>query len=158
MTTSLGAELAQLLEQELSLSNELKTCLVNETLALSQQNIEQINTLLDQKNRTLQQLQQAANKRQQWLTLNDYVSSYAAVIDLSVNNTALGDQWATLETSIKESQTQNLINGSIIDQSKLRNQQMMKIMGLQSRQSDLYSGSGSSRNNDKGTGYSIAKA
>lgn len=156
MTTSLGAELAQLLEQELSLSNELKTCLVNETLALSQQNIEQINTLLDQKNRTLQQLQQAANKRQQWLTLNDYVSSYAAVIDLSVNNTALGDQWATLETSIKESQTQNLINGSIIDQSKLRNQQMMKIMGLQSRQSDLYSGS--SRNNDKGTGYSIAKA
>lgn len=156
MTASHSSELKVLLKQETSLSESLQHCLNEEKSALISLKLDQLNPLISQKNQFLKQLQQAASKRQQWLQVNGFLSSDIAVAQLTALEPELADLWSGLEQSVKNNQHQNLVNGEIISQSKSRNQQMMNILGIQSRQSSVYTGNG--KTDGKGSGFSIAKA
>ncbi len=141
--------LTSILKQEASALEGLYSLLMKELVALKENDSESINTLSEEKNIMLDELQQLDNERQLFINTEK---------KLPVNSTFSNDI-SILSNEIKiclnKCKQQNNINGGIIEMSQLFNTKMLDILSGNSEKQSTYDVTGKS--DTQNSQHSIAR-
>lgn len=138
--------LRAMLEQDISLIDQLQTLLEQERELLESRQHQPLQALIDAKHPILEQLGEHSRQRQHWLQQAQLSSDHEGWVTLLGANPAsevLIEPWQRLSERFEACQELNEINGKIIGRSRQTLGQLLTILRGQSGGPQLYNAQGS---------------
>jgi flagella synthesis protein FlgN len=145
------------IEQESRTVSRLIEILEQEQSCLIQADLEQVQTLLDEKSTLLQSLNLLSQERYQWLSTAGYPANESGMSDWLKENRehALQTSWLTMQQSLLKAKELNRINGMLINKHLTRNQQLLSTLRGQTKSDQFYGPSGQTTSNGRPRGAVI---
>lgn len=137
---SLAENLATLINRELQLYTRLLELLESEKTALTDNNIELLESITEFKTSVVQELADCGNQRSQLLKPNPILQQegIAAFLDIYATKQDVTN-WQQLLTSAETAQENNRLNGLLINQISIRTQNALNVLhGADNRNTSLY--------------------
>lgn len=131
-------------EQEQKLVSELHALLKSEQSSLIENDIDAIETLLDQKAQLLQALGSSSKSRYEALASQGFEASESGMSQWIVKQqAAVRNAWVGLQRMLNEAKELNRVNGMLVNKFFRRNQQMLALLQSGGNQSaGLYGANG----------------
>jgi len=148
---------AQYLSTELQLTSALHQLLEQELAALSTNQLKPLAQIQQQKSILLEQLQQQADKRLQWMTHHNYPHTSKCIKRPEfADHETIPELWQQLGQSYESNQHLSAVLSELV--LKLRKRTMDQMNILRGKQNDphLYNANGKSSGLNKGSGYTCA--
>lgn len=120
--------ISMLFKQDAQLLSELVSLLTIEQTALVNMDIDEVESILDQKSKLIQTIVNATKMRHKALAQAGYdANENGMVMWLRANDTkALQVQWDAFQKQLAQAKELNRVNGQVINQHFQRNQQMIR--------------------------------
>ncbi len=146
------------IEQESSTVGRLIEILEQEQSCLIQADLEQVQTLLEEKSALLQNLNLLSQERYQWLSAAGFPANESGMSDWLKENRehALQTSWLTMQQALLKAKELNRINGMLINKHLTRNQQLLSTLRGQTEIDQFYGPSGQTTSNGRLRGAVIA--
>lgn len=136
--------LQTMLEQDLQAARQLNQTLQRERQELGKRNSANLQTLIDEKNKLLEQLEGNSQRRHKFMATQQRPTTrqaWEALLD-ELAEPALKKLWQELQLSLQEVQKLNDINGKILERNRLIVGRLNKLMRGQNPDDKLYGRSG----------------
>lgn len=132
------------IEQESRTVSRLIEILEQEQSYLINADIEQIQTLLEEKSKLLQSLNMSSQERYQWLSAAGYSANETGMSDWLKQNSenALQTSWLTMQQALFKAKELNRVNGMLINKHFTRNQQLLNTLQGQTEVDNFYGPNG----------------
>ncbi|CAG0988631.1 hypothetical protein MTYP_02158 [Methylophilaceae bacterium] len=132
------------IEKESRAVNRLAEILEQEQSYLISAEMDQMQTLLDEKSRLLQDLSRSSQERYQWLSKAGYAANETGMSDWlkQQSKDALQSAWLTMQQTLVKIKELNRINGMLIHKHFTRNQQLLNTLQGQSEIDHFYGPNG----------------
>ncbi len=132
------------IEQESRAVGRLIEILEQEQSHLINADIEQIQTLLEEKSALLQSLNLSSQERYQWLSSAGYSANESGMSDWLKQNSenALQTSWLTMQQALFKAKELNRVNGMLINKHFTRNQQLLSTLQGQTEVDHFYGPNG----------------
>lgn len=119
--------ISMLFKQDAQLLSELVSLLTKEQAALVNMDIDEVESILDQKSKLIQTIANATKMRHKALAQAGYDANENGMVTwLRANDTkALKVQWDAFQKQLAQAKELNRVNGQVINQHFQRNQQMI---------------------------------
>lgn len=142
--------LMQSLREADQLSQHLQSLLAQERSALEARDYPVFETLLADKNRTLQALEHNTLQRKAWLQQIGYADDRAALMAVDAELPELGKRWRGLATLWQQCQTASRVNDQISQRTRLVVGKLIDILSGNAGQGSTYDGKGTTRRAQSG--------
>lgn len=147
-TNPLNTErLQKSIERDINACKKLIDLLNQEHSALIARNTEILEGIINEKSALLNQLNQSAITRSQWVNHYKSITDSAEQSDVSsftalAEKTGLKVKWIELQMLVKQCKTANEINGKAMSRSQVTNEKLLNILRGQHNAPHLYDGKG----------------
>lgn len=154
MNTLTRESLEDHIASDINTCQELLQLLATERQALEERNLGLLEDVIDRKTKALEQLEQQANLRAQWVASapsKGKISLEERWLIL-IRNLAPSSEssWMELKELLHECQAGNTVNGKILARKQATYSQLLKIVRGQSETGTLYSAKGAARRGQSG--------
>jgi len=160
MSTAQNAQqLAQTITDDIPRCESLVELLNSEREALKDKDIEQLETILKNKDLFLSQLESSARLRAQLVSTMSVNASPEETVEALIKNThsdTLRSNWKKLKGLLKTCHEQNEINGKIMSRNKKTYGKLLEILRGQSQAPNLYTQKGAA--SARSSGYQLGEA
>ncbi len=150
MAEEVASELALMLSQEQSTVDQLKQVLKQESVALAQRNIQDIESSASIKSKLLKTFSKQVQARLRYLSTQKLEASETGLLQLLdtlniASKETIEQQWSKLKQDFQFLQKQNELNGLVIQNSQARNRSLLNILHGNKNQPNLYNESGAAQ-------------